>query len=211
MNYLHAVVELLLALAWPAVALYFLLTYREPLRDLILVVPKKLEQTSKFSFGSLVFEMQATLVNIGDPSLARELPRLSRAAYERLLTMQDDDDVITLITYHGENGGSGIVLAKEKKQKVALELERVGLIEATEPIKDFITFAKTLPQSSRPSGKGTWIPTNSLNEEQEGRLNAHNCKVTPRGRRLYEVMIGVVLSNLTGPSPEANGADHKKP
>jgi hypothetical protein len=107
MEYLRVAIELLKALAWPALALYVLVVYRDLLRRILLMLPAKLEQTSKVSVGSLVFEMQTTLTNIGDPALAKELPNLSRAAYQQLLTMGHEDDVLTLFTLSGTTDEDG--------------------------------------------------------------------------------------------------------
>jgi hypothetical protein len=198
MEYLRIAVDLLKALAWPVLALYFLVVYREPLRA-------KLEQTTKVSVGSLVVEMmQTTLANIGDPALAKELPHLSRPAYEQLLSMQGKDDLRLFSSIEGlvVDGDEGIVLANTEKLAVARELTRMGLVESSEPLEGFIQFAEALPQEpSLIPNVGTWILEKSLSDTQYRRLTSHACRITPRGQKLYEVMIGVILSTLTKDTP----------
>lgn len=201
MEYLRIAVDLLKALAWPALALYVLAVYREPIRRLVLIVPAKLEQTSKVSIGSLVVEMQTTLANIGDPELANELPHLSRSAYEQLLSMQNEDAVLTLVTFSGTADEHGILLPSSEEIEVARELTRMGLIESSEPLEEFIQFIEVLPQSPTPYDGGTWILRDSLSEIDYQRIVVHSCKITPRGQRLYEVLIGVILSTLTKDRP----------
>ena len=205
MAYVRLAIEFLQVIAWPALVLYALVAYRDPLRRLLLVIPKKLAQTSKLSFGSLVVDMQTTLINVGDPALAKELPHLSRAAYEELLSMKGDDSVFSLIVHAGTEGQNGIQLTDPDELAVARELYRVGLIKGDEPVDTFIQYVQSLPHTPRPFG-GTWISEASLSREQSDRLQNTFYKLTPRARRLYKVMVNVILSNLTSDSARAASA-----
>jgi len=162
------------------------------------MIPQKLEHATKVSIGSLVVEMQSTLTSIGDPALAMELPKLSRKAYETILSLQEEDDVLSLLTFIGGDGYKGIQLAEGEELKAAIELEQVGLIQCSEPIHSIVEFANSLPHKPEPyDDEETYIPENAITKEQYSRLLGFNCKITTRGRKLYEVMIEVILSNLT--------------
>lgn len=201
MEYYRITIELIKAVAWPLLVLYILIRYRVPLRRLILMIPQKLEHATKVSIGSLALEMQATLTNIGDVDLALEVPKLSREAYETILTLTENENILTLITFSGGQGGERLKLASPEEMEVALELERVGLIQGPEPIENFLTFAKSLPhKKSLLGGATTWILRDSVKEEEFLRLMRFYCRITPKGRKLYEVMIDVILSSLTAKS-----------
>jgi hypothetical protein len=202
MEVITAVSTLIGAIAWPAVCLYALVYFRKPLREALELLPAKLQNVSKFSVGSLSFEIQAVLQANGDSELMNLFPRLNRPVLEKLLDLKEKNRFFGLVTTSTRREADGRLLTIRDEMELAVlrEMSELGLIQFTEPIDDFLAFFRELPSYTRkeaPPRTEGWVSEAALQAEQLKRLTKMHFSLTDLGRRAYDTLFTVVIRQLT--------------
>jgi hypothetical protein len=77
--------EIIKVTAWPFLALAFFVTFHEPIRRTIRLIPDKLEKADKANVGTLSWEIQRHAQAQGGADLAERVGRLSSVAIRELM------------------------------------------------------------------------------------------------------------------------------
>jgi hypothetical protein len=201
MDVISAITSLVGALAWPSVCLYALVYFRKPLRAALELLPSKLQNVSKFSVGSLSFEIQAVLQANGDTELMNLFQKLSRPVLEKLLDLKEKNRFYGLVTSSTKRDTDGRLLSlrDESELEVLREMSALGLIQFTEPIDDFLKFFQELPSytlKAAPPRSEAWVSEAALPPELIKRLTQMHFSLTDLGRRAYDTLFTVVIRQL---------------
>ena len=199
MEELKLLVELIAAIAWPAVVFYVLIAFRDPLRRAINQLPKKLGEASKVSVGSFSVEVQARLSASGDTEVIKALPDLTRGDLEVIISLRDTSHSHGLVT-RSQTGKDeeSYSLPMVRDMDSLQHLDSLKLMRFTEPLTDFLSFFKALPQSSHYNlpGRNPFVPKNQLNKDQIKRIESQAYSLTDTGRRVYDAIFSSVLQQL---------------
>jgi len=79
--------DFLKTIIWPLIIVLVLILYGKQIGRLVKVIPDKVEQSSKMSFGSFSLEIDRAAKTIGNPELANIIKGLSEEAVKKLLEL----------------------------------------------------------------------------------------------------------------------------
>lgn len=192
-------IEILKAAAWPAITLYFLLTYRDAINKILLQIPGKLRSASKLEVGSVKFELAASLEGSGDAELASVMQRLSRRAYQKIIELRDPNHHHHISTRSWTNEREEFYcLPPHAELDTLKELDAAKLIEFNQPLDRYIDTFISHPDAQRAGdvGRQHQIRASTLSDESKQYIESVSYALTREGRRLYEAMTDIIINQL---------------
>jgi hypothetical protein len=98
------IVDLIKVTIWPFMILVFLIFYGSEISQIIKIIPKKLENSSKISVGSLSLEIEKSARITGNFELAEIIKNLSENGIRKLLTLGSGPHSLMVRNQINENG-----------------------------------------------------------------------------------------------------------
>lgn len=190
-------VTLVKALAWPILILFLFVVLRVPLTQTIELLPQKFSESTKFSVGSLSFEIQQSAKATGNPELANLIGGLSPKAVETLLKV--GKTTTSLVSYSPDS--QIYYLPDEEELDALAELENKKIVEFSPmPIAEFRKFPAALSLKKLENSTG-YSPSRPLTANEEDALKKENRRLTEVGQKAFELIIQVVSQQLEKPFP----------
>lgn len=193
---------LLSKMAWPLVALIFLISLRQP-------IVSKLSEAEQLSVGSFSVKVRERAQMAGNPELAEALSGLSQRAIELLM---DTGDKQMAVVMRGKTKGQ---ISLDLSRRAYAELEAKGLLSGSESYGSFVAWAQSLPGNSAVlsiTDTGLWIERpnepfvvaeqylfemDKLSANDERRLQEARFTLSDTGRRVWRLLGKVVSEQLT--------------
>lgn len=201
--------ELIRTLAWPAIFLLVFFIYGNIFENLIKLVPQKFEQSSKskFSVGSISFEIEQAAKETGNSELGETIQNLEADAIRELLFLGQGPH--SILTRQNDSATGKITAFKiPPALDVLYDLNKQGLIEISEPIDDFLKFFYSLhpitdPESSRKRRKQSEpyyfdliLPVSQLSPEDKERLASYNVRLSESGKKAVDIIVRVTAEQI---------------
>lgn len=178
----------------------FFLTFRDPIRRTIAVIPAKLEQATKGNIGSLSWEIEQSVRQAGGSDLAARVGRLSRPGIQALINTPLYGSGGLHGAYTGNKGERGYILPPPDRLNGFRELEAAHLLRFQEPLDPWLRFIESLPMREDLSVPVPWgrtmILTSPLTPEQERRIHAQYYELTPKGVQAVEAIVNAIGEQL---------------
>lgn len=191
--------ELLRAVAWPLLALGFVLLFYAPIRRLIEIVPAKLDKADKANVGYLSWEIQQRVRERGGTELARIVGALSPAAVEELIRIPRHGTMALPGSYSGPNEARGYVIPSSVRSNAFRELRSAELIKFAKPFDDWLNHLALLPVREEKvdpnDGERTIVLATPLTPQQEEGVR-QSYELTPKGEQAVQAIVGVIGEQL---------------
>lgn len=209
------VVNLLSVSLWPLIVIIVFFMYHSEVGKIIKLIPEKLENSSKISVGSLSFEIQKTAAIAGNEELGKIIKNLSEKGIRRLLTLGTGRAAIILRSQVDVNGTREPGFTIPHDYDTLLELEKDGLLNADESLKDFLTFFNGLnPIKSEvyvsEDGLNTSfekkdgeqkmtelsIPLSKLSAADSQRIDRYGVELSKSGKQAFGIIVKVISGQI---------------
>ena len=191
----EAFVALVKALAWPLLILYLFAVLRVPLTKTIELLPQKFSESTKFSVGSLSFEIQQSAEARGNPELGKLIGGLSPKAVETLLKI--GKTTTSLVSYSPDS--QTYYLLDDQEMDALSELDNKNIVEFIGmPFDEFRRFLENLHLKKQENRLG-FNPTRRLTVQEEDALKKQNYRLTEEGQKAFDLIIQVVSQQLENP------------
>jgi hypothetical protein len=198
-DYLRLAVDLTRAIAWPVLVLAAVVTFREPVRDVLNVLPQKLSEAGRLSVGSFALEVQAQTRAQGNPELATILTGLSREAIQRLMSVPEKTHF--LIAYEYASIGE-YTLFTDKDLDALNELATKGLVQLDEPLPTFRAWVMT---RFRKTDQGnSYKPIAPLSATERSRMIGQGFALTTLGSQAIRAIVNAVVQEIRATDTSQN-------
>jgi hypothetical protein len=191
-------VEVGKSLRWPIILLIFIFVYRDPLNNAVTGLINRLPSANKISIFDLSIELEKQALLTGDAQLVKDLKGLSPTSLEALIQIPQSTRV-KLISIFDEPGNVRYSIPAEEYLSALLELEDKGLVEATEPLLDFMSLLNELKWDSieHPSeNRDSFIRQTHFLPDTESRIDGMFYRLSNRGEQAIEVIVSATLNLL---------------
>lgn len=205
------IVDLLKAILWPIIVLFIFFSYKTELGEIIRLIPKKIETSSKISIGSISLEIDKKARSTGNEELGGIIKTLSEKGIRRLLTLGIGRYDVIVHSKIYDNGKEGDSYTIPHDWDVLQELEKSGLLKADEPLEKFLSFFKSL----HPIGKTVYLskddhtstspdetynqkfveltmPVSRLNADDYKRIDRFAVELSESGKLAFNIIVRVV-------------------
>jgi hypothetical protein len=206
--------DLFKAILWPLIVLIIFFSYKAELNDIIRLIPKKLESSSKISVGSLSFEIEKTARKTGNEELGEIIKNLSEGSIRKLLTLGSGRHSVMIRNDVNEyNKEKSYTLPRDFN--ILIELEKNGLLKADEPLDQFLSFFKRLkPEekiwymsnsgSTSRSRDSTFdekvvdltISTSKINSKELERIDRFGIELSEMGKKAFGIIVKVISEQI---------------
>jgi len=192
-------VELIRAVAWPAIAIVGALVFYQPLSDVARHMAAKVQDASKVSIGAFSLEVAAKAREPGNPpELASQVGALSSKAVEQLLRTPRDGAVVVASAMSRKEGESLLGIPEPKVLEALQELERAQFLEFAPPLSMFLDKLRSFRSEGRIAGTARdWydVPV-ATNQAAYLELRSARYSLTPKGRAASDAIVKAVAAQL---------------
>ncbi len=207
--------DLIKAILWPLIVLIILISYHREFTSIIQLIPKKLDQSSKISVGSLSFEIEKSAKSAGNAELADIIKNLSEKGIRKLLTLGSGNHSMMIHPGNSTDPNYPKQFSLPVDIDILKELEKSGLLLADEPIDKFLKYLKTLHPTQEteyvsPSGSTTReprdsftvkfdnliIPVASLSPEDYKKVDSYMIRLSDTGKKAFEIIVHVIAEQI---------------
>lgn len=207
--------DLIKALLWPVIIFIFFLSYRSEFNSIVKLIPKKLENSSKITIGSLSFEIEKTAKESGNGELAEIIKNLSERGIRKLLTLGSGRHSLMVRNETTANSNSEKSYSIPRDIDVVQELAKKGLLVTDEPLDNFISFFMNLKPIEKE--QYTWtdespidshgdpisqkytelqIPISKLNKSDEERIDHYGFQLSSSGKKAFDIIVHVIAEQI---------------
>ena len=203
--------DLIKSLLWPFIILVLFLNYRSEFNDIIRIIPRKLESSSKISMGSLSFEIEKTAKNSGNEELGIIIKNLSEKGIRKLITLGTEYHRLMLRTEYFEKDKPTVeAFVIPEDIDVYRELERNGLLKPNEPIDNFIEFYKSLNPIEQKFSSSSGLHKDSLDltiveltvlasklsSADNERIKNFGTELSESGKKAFDIIVHVISKQI---------------
>lgn len=210
--------DLIRSLIWPFIILLVFIIYGSEINQIIKLIPKKIETSSKISVGSISLEIEKSAKQIGNAELGEIIKNLSESGIRKLLTLGTGRFNIILRCEYREKTESEKAFSLPHDISVLEELEKNGLIKSNDnmSLESFIAFFKrkkpieriwygdpNASYSTSPETKTTQkfseftLPFSKLNQQEYKLIDGYDIELSENGRKAYEIIVQVVSEQIS--------------
>jgi hypothetical protein len=198
LDIVRALTAFLAGVAWPIVVLAGLLLFRAPVRSLVTALGDRVNLATKFSAGSLSFEVQRTAEAIGNPELGSLVSGLSPGAVEKLLTLGN----VSWVLVGSHTDPNTFTLPSDREMSALRELESKGLAHLTRPLDEWMAILRTLPlqRDNSPVGERVvYRAKHALASEESKQLSAQSVSLTALGHHALDLVVQTIVGAIGRP------------
>ncbi|MDQ2854886.1 MAG: hypothetical protein M3R68_01040 [Acidobacteriota bacterium] len=200
LKYFELSVSLIKAAAWPLLALIVLWWLRAPISAITQRLPDMIEHADSVKLsagtGGVAVELQraaqAAARAAGRPELAERMGDLSPAAIAELIRANTSRMMIVGTGFEANSYS----LPSEEQLKVAMELEKKGLVEfGPMPYDQFDAYLKQLPLKvdERPGDRKLYRATRPLTPIEDQKLKEEYYRLTKNGEQVYKFIVDSII------------------
>lgn len=195
----EAITNFIKAAAWPVLAIVIFFEFRQPIREAVAVIPKKMSESQKLTVGSLSIEIEKRANAVGDPELATLIDGLSPQAIELLLRLRRDGS--SLASSSGGAEPERYYFPKPDEYIALTELYTKQLIEPGVDLAKYRAYIATILQLTDESGdRETYQPKRPLTDNEKREIWRAQYRLSERGAKAVQLIISAVSRELQKPA-----------
>ncbi len=206
--------DLLKAALWPIIAVIVFFSYKDDIGKVIGIIPKKFEDSSKITMGSITLEIEKTARSSGNAELGKIIKNLSERGISKLLTLGQSSHMVMYNTANSHGGPEEHNFKTPSDMDVLLELEKNGLLTGDGSVEEFFDFVKSLDHTTEvvyayPDGTESQSSSDDafrverlkiehaiLSKQQYKKLDDYTVRLSDDGRKAFEIVIKVIADQI---------------
>lgn len=194
----EALTNFIKAAAWPLIAIAVFLEFRQPIREAVAVIPKKMSESQKLTVGSLSIEIEKRANAVGDPELATLIDGLSPQAIELMLRLKREGTSVA--SSSGGDEPSIYYFPKAEEYLTLKELDLKHLIDPGVDLTEYRKFVETKLRLMGDSGnRDNYQPRRPLTPEEKHEIWKAQYRLSERGAKAVQLIISAVSRELQKP------------
>ena len=206
LEFFRIAVDLVRALAWPAVLVGVLVAFRAPLAALANLLPAKLESAATVELGGIRVAASERIRSAANPELAMKLSGLSNYSIHHIMKSGEMPMLIGMLYRDSKKKTSSglprlIFCIYGRDYDAEVQLFAAGLIEYTNGMgpretREWLEAHFTRSRDCPDEGRLAYEANRDLTLEEMKGLDPYSYKLTPAGQKVYRAIFTTVLDQL---------------